>query len=127
MIQSHWTAVLAGAIPHASAPAEVTIVQDGVAHTLRAIVYRSRTAPQNDGTYDTVESVRVLHLRDPDAVYQPTGTVVGGLATVKMGSQLTHDGKKYVHTGEIRDDADAYMVSVWERRFRSVQGRGGAA
>jgi hypothetical protein len=123
-IKSHWIAVLAGVIPHAIAPTQVTIDQDGVEHTLRAIALRKRTLPQTDGTFDTVESVRLMILRDPDAHHDLTDTPVGGLPFLKMGSQLNLHGKKYVHTGEITDDSDAYTVSVWERRFRSVQGKG---
>jgi hypothetical protein len=120
---SHWTAVFAGAVYHAQAPVEVTITQDSDAHTIRIIPLRKRTIPTDDGTQDTIETVKAMILKDPTSTYAPTSMFVGGLAFVKLGSQLTMHGKKYIHTGEITDDSDLYTVATFERRFRSIQGR----
>jgi hypothetical protein len=123
-LQTHWIRVFAGVVYHAQAPVEVEIVQDSEAHAIRVIPVKTRAIETNDGSMETVESVKVMILKDPDATYTPTSILVGGLATLKMGSQMIYNDKKYVHTGEITDDSDHYMVATFARRFRSVQGKG---
>jgi hypothetical protein len=123
-LKSHWTAVFAGVAYHTQAPVEVEIVQDSEAHTIRVIPIKSRIIDKDDGTHETVETVKVMILKDPDTTHAPTSIFVGGLASLKLGTQMTMNEKKYVHTGDIPDDSDLYLVGVFERRFRSIQGRG---
>lgn len=119
---NHWTAVFAGVVYHAQTPVEVEIVQDSDSHTLKVIPVSSRVVDDNDRSKDVVEQLKVMILKDPDSVHEATGTVVGGLARLKLGSQLTMDGKKYTHTGVITDNSPIYMVAAFERRIRAIAG-----
>jgi hypothetical protein len=119
-LQIHWTKVFAGVVYHAQTPVEVEIVQDSEAHTIRVIPVSSRAVEDNDRSKDVVEKLKVMILKDPDASYLTTA--IGGLAKIKIGSQLTTGNKKYTHTGVVTDDSPVYMVAEFERRIRAIQG-----
>lgn len=118
-LQTHWTKVFAGVVYHAQTPVEVEIVQDSEAHTIRVIPVSQRSVDTDNRSKDVVEKLKVMILKDPDAVYLTTA--IGGLAKLKIGSQLTTGNKKYTHTGVITDDSPIYMVAEFERRIRAIQ------
>jgi hypothetical protein len=118
-LKNHWTAVFAGVVYHAQTPVEVEIVQDSEAHTIRVIPISQRSVDTDNRSKDVVEKLKVMILKDPDASYLTTA--IGGLAKLKIGSQLTTGNKKYTHTGVITDDSPIYMVAEFERRIRAIQ------